>query len=269
MKTQQGDHTTILETKKGCVYGPVHSRRLGSSLGINVLPRGFKVCSFDCVYCQYGWTRVVLSPGESSPRLPMATVPEVRQILREAFLRLSMINRLPQYVTLSGNGEPTLHPKFPDIVDVVIQVRDDMAPAVKTAILSNSSTLRSESVRRALRKLDLRIMKLDCGLSSHFLSFNKPAPGTNIEEITDALAQLSREAPIVLQSLFAGGTSGNLNTDNIDRWIQRVAVINPTTVQVYTLDRGYPDKRLRPATAEQLDEICFRLESAGISSSHF
>jgi wyosine [tRNA(Phe)-imidazoG37] synthetase (radical SAM superfamily) len=179
------------------------------------------------------------------------------------------VNRLPQYVTFSGNGEPTLHPRFPEMVEAVIRVRDEMAPAVQTAILSNSSTVCSQAVRNALLKLDLRVMKLDCGSPACFRAFNKPTPGIDIENITDGLAQLSRQTSIVLQTLFAAGPTGNLDTDNVDQWVHRVSVINPAMVQVYTLHRGYPDKQLHPASAQQLDQICLLLQDSGIPSSRF
>ena len=259
----------ILEPKRGCVYGPVQSRRLGTSLGINLLPRGAKVCSFNCVYCQYGWTETLVSPGESWNGHRLPTVPEVRQVLQEAVLRLKMAHRLPAYVTFSGNGEPTLHPRFAEMVDVVIRARDEMAPGVHTTILSNSSTISSEAIREALLKLDLRIMKLDCGLPDCFRTFNKPSPGIDIENITQGLVTLSRQSSVILQSLFASGKNGNLDDENIAQWKNRVSVIAPELVQIYTLHRGYPDEHLHPASTQQLEQVRCLLESSGIRALVF
>jgi wyosine [tRNA(Phe)-imidazoG37] synthetase (radical SAM superfamily) len=259
----------ILEPKRGCVYGPVQSRRLGTSLGINLLPRGVKVCSFDCVYCQYGWTHTLVSPGDPWNGHPLPTVSEVRQVLQEAFLRLKMVHGLPRYVTFSGNGEPTLHPRFAEMVDAVIRVRDETAPGVQTTILSNSSTVCSDTVREALLRLDLRIMKLDCGSPDCFRSFNKPSPGIDIEKITQGLVILSRQSSVILQSLFASGENGNLDEENIAQWRKRVSVIAPESVQIYTLHRGYPDEHLHPASAQQLEQVRSLVESLGIRALVF
>jgi len=255
----------ILQLKKKIIYGPVRSRRLGLSLGINLFLWDQKVCSFNCVYCQYGWTDFHVaradSLGEGFP-----SVDRVTSALQEALLTEAI---KPAYITFSGNGESTLHPNFGSIVDGVIEISRQFAPDSRIAILSNSSTVGDEKIRRALARLDHRIMKLDCGLSGQFEKYNKPAPGISFEDITDGLAILSRSAGLTLQTLVASGGDGNLNSRNVNAWIARTKRISPQLIQLYTLDRGYPAEDLRPADREELVRIKEKAEKEGLKVEIF
>jgi len=245
----------------GIIYGPVRSRRLGRSLGINLLPTSYKVCTFNCLYCQYGWTRIhgrILKDQDQWPQ-----VDEVYTALKKS---LQEITPTPDYITFSGNGEPTIYPDFPEVVDVVIKLRNDLAPRAKVAILSNSTMVVDENILGALSRLDVRIMKLDCGTSDCFKSYNRPAKGILFEDIVRGLAKLDN---IIIQSLFSGGLKGNFNPENIDVWIERIRKISPTTVQLYTLDRGYPSDKIELLDRAQLVELQNRLTSAGIVSGVF
>ncbi|MDH5466547.1 MAG: radical SAM protein [Candidatus Aminicenantes bacterium] len=237
----------ILELQKGIIYGPVNSRRLGRSLGINILPPARKVCPFNCVYCQYGWTETHVARADDIPDLP--SVNAVRSALKNA---LTELPTLPAYITFSGNGEPTLHPEFDKIVEEVITLRGQLAPGAKTAILSNSALVSDPLTRASLSKLDMRIMKLDCGSRKTFTKYNQPCPGVDIEAITEGLVQLSA---VHIQTLVAAGGRGNLNPENIEEWIERLKRIKPVSIQLYTLDRGYPSNQLRPAGREDLNRI--------------
>jgi wyosine [tRNA(Phe)-imidazoG37] synthetase (radical SAM superfamily) len=259
----------ILGLKSQITYGPVKSRRLGYSLGINLFPGKVKVCSFDCVYCQYGWTGEYFYQDISEERLKLPTVDEVEQAVGETLQQLVTENRTPAYLTFSGNGEPTIHPRFPGMVEVVRQIRDRIAPAVKTAILSNSSTVNSEIIQQALLGLDVRIMKFDCGSVDVFRSFNKPAPGITVDLIASGLTELGQKAPLVIQTMFAAGEPGNLNQVSIDEWVTRLKQIAPSQVQIYTLARGFPEARLVPATLEEMQDIAALLESVGIDAVVF
>ncbi|GAB4375703.1 MAG: radical SAM protein [Calditrichia bacterium] len=242
--------------QRGIVYGPVNSRRLGLSLGINVLPTRQKVCSLNCLYCQYGWTKFhtrLLTQREFLP-----TVPEILRAVEES---LQMVYPQPAYITFSGNGEPTLHPNFPELVAGVIRLRDRYAPSARTAVLSNSTRIDDARIRDAIEQLDMRIMKLDCGNGVCFQSFNRPAPGINFETIVHWLMAMRG---ITIQSLFTGGPQGNYSPDNIRDWINIVKEISPRAVQIYTLDRGYPAKSITPATPEMLKHLKKRLQSEGI-----
>ena len=251
----------LLELKKNCIYGPVNSRRLGPSLGLNILAGGSKVCSFNCAYCQYGWTDFSLLAGKT----PLAW-PSPDKLERELRAALRSLPQPPAYLTFSGNGEATLHPLFGEMVDLVTVVRNDLAPKAKTAILSNSSTVGGAAVRDTISRLDVRIMKLDCGDEQTFSRYNNPCPDVTLDKITAGLESLN---DVTIQSLFAGGVSGNLNRDNIEGWLARLQKIRPGKVQIYSLDRGTPDSRLTGASTKIMNNIKSQLEKKGIQASVF
>lgn len=258
----------LLALKKDIIYGPVNSRRLGLSLGLNILPSDVKACSFNCVYCQYGWTKLhKLRLNGRKIRLPSAE--EVGEALRQTLERLSGSDHFPAYITFSGNGEPAAHSEFDRIVEEVIAIRNLWAPKAKTAILSNSSLVAKEEIRKCLAKLDLPIMKLDCGLPSVFKTYNKPCKGITLEGITRGLVALTKQASVTIQSLFSSGKTGNLSEENINEWLLRLKRIRPASVQIYTLDRGYPSKNLRPATMEELERIRNLCQQEGIPAGVF
>jgi wyosine [tRNA(Phe)-imidazoG37] synthetase (radical SAM superfamily) len=251
----------LLEPKREIIYGPVQSRRLGRSLGINILPPKKKVCPFDCVYCQYGWTDCYAST--IPPNLHLPNRDEIKQALE---MTLSKMRKSPAYITFSGNGEPTMHPDFDGVVEEVTEIRNKLAPSAKTAILSNSALVCEKSIRRSLTKLDLRIMKLDCGSPQVFRRYNQPCPGINLERITQGLAELN---DVIIQALFASGETGNLEADNIDEWLERLKRIKPTAIQMYTLDRDCPDKKLKTATKKELSQVKERVKKAGFLAEIF
>lgn len=246
----------LLELQKEIIYGPVNSRRLGRSLGVNILPAHRKSCSFNCVYCQYGWTKDHILRTNTSPDQP--TVHAVKEALKKALIHL---NDPPAYITFSGNGEPSLHPDFSQIVEAVTVLRDRLAPEAKTAILSNSTLVFDKSIRKALSRLDVRIMKLDCGTPDIFKRYNQPCPGVDLEAITEGLSLLP---DVDIQTLVSGGQAGNLDTKNTTAWVERLKYIQPHSVQLYTLDRGTPAKNLRPANREELDDIKAQVQKVGI-----
>ena len=247
----------LLELQKGIIYGPIRSRRLGHSLGVNLLPASAKVCTFDCLYCQYGWT-----DREALRNLRSLALPSRRQVAEALEKALASVAQdPPAYITFSGNGEPTLHPDFADIVDDVIAIRDRLAPSARTAILSNSTTVSESGIRGALARLDVRIMKLDAGTEARFCAYNQPASGYDIASVVEGLAGLK---DVTLQALFARGPAGNASDTDIEAWVSLVKQIAPTLVQIYTLDRGYPSRQIEPVGRADLEAICRRLGEAGI-----
>jgi len=250
----------LIELQKHIIYGPINSRRLGLSLGINLLPFDKKICPFDCVYCQYGWTEAHQAHGTENQ------LPPVQAVLQALGGALRSMENLPAYITFSGNGEPTLHPHFGKIVDGVNAMRSRLAPNAKTAILSNSASVFKKSVRKALAKLDVRTMKLDCGSPPVFRTYNRPCPGITLDKITDGLTQLSN---ITIQSLWADGDAGNLHPDNLREWIERLKRIKPLLVQIYTMDRGYPSQGLIPVSRAQLHQIEESVKQAEIPAITF
>jgi len=251
----------LLALKKDIIYGPVNSRRLGLSLGLNILPGNKKACPFDCVYCQYGWTEHHTTQIGASLRLP--SMEDVKKALETALIKLE---EPPAFITFSGNGEPTLHPDFDAVVRGVISVRDRLAPAAQTAILSNSALVGEKSIQESLARLDVRIMKLDCGSPLLFERYNQPCAGVDLDRITQGLEELE---DVTIQVLFTSGESGNLETQNIEEWIKRLQRIRPKAVQLYTLDRDYPDQTLKHATKEELSLIKSQVLKAGIPAETY
>jgi wyosine [tRNA(Phe)-imidazoG37] synthetase (radical SAM superfamily) len=251
----------LLALKNSVTYGPVNSRRLGRSLGINLFPGERKVCTFDCLYCQYGRAKPV---PETS--LDMAAMPSIADVLCGLEDALASLDAPPAYLTLSGNGEPTLHPGFPEVVEGILAVRDRLVPAARTAILSNSTTVSRRYVREALERLDVRIMKLDAGDEETFRRFNGARPGLTLEEVLDGLRRLHE---VTLQCLFAAGPGGNLAPRNVEAWVRAAASVNPLSVQLYTLDREAPSRRLYPAAVPELEGIRERLAALGVEAHVF
>jgi wyosine [tRNA(Phe)-imidazoG37] synthetase (radical SAM superfamily) len=255
----------ILELKKGLIYGPVRSRRLGASLGINLFPGPVKRCPFDCVYCQYGWTPgTALHLGRQALALPAPA--EVEQAVVAA---LEALSTLPAYLTFSGNGEPTLHPDFPEMVDRVKAARTRFGGGPRTAVLSNSARVMDPEVLAALARLDVRIMKLDCGTEGVFRRYNRPAAELTLEDITESLRALAERAPVTIQSLVAAGTDGNLDAEEGAAWIERLALIRPAAVQLYTLDRGCPSNALSPAPEAALRSLAEAARARGLDVAVF
>ncbi len=243
-----------LPLKNGVIYGPVHSRRLGESLGINVSPTKRKICSFNCVYCHYGWSnKVTLDTEKYTDEFPNPV--DICSGLEE-YLKT---NPQPDYITFSGNGEPTTHPKFTEIVKGIIEIRDRMVPDVKITVLSNSTTADNAEMLKALEMLDIRFMKLDCGEEKTFKRFNRPAARITLDGIIESLVNM--KTPIILQSMIADGEGGNYNTKSIDGYIDAAGKIKPESIQLYSLDRPTPDGTLRGLTQEQLNNLAGRITS--------
>lgn len=251
---------TPIPLQLGIVYGPLESRRFGASLGINVLPTTKKICNFDCVYCQYGQ-----SVSNDRPIFPA-----VQEIQIEVALALSEAkreNRPLDWLMIAGNGEPTLHPEFPRIVDSLISLRNELYPGLPIGILSNSSTCAQPRIQEALLKLEGRFMKLDAGAKLLFYEINQPANSARWEEIIAGLYHLRS---FIMQSLFFTGVAQNVSDSFIDDWIVAVKYIQPKSVQIYTIDRPTRDEGLLPVCGEVLDSIAKRLfERTGIQGLVF
>lgn len=235
----------MLPLQAGIIYGPINSRRLGRSLGINLLPTSYKLCSFDCVYCHYGRTQVkTLRPEESH----FPGVEELLQAVREAL----QVYRDIDYLTFSGNGEPTLHPQFPSIVSGVRQLRDKLRPEVKLTILSNSSTAHLPHIREALTCFEAPIMKLDAGDPKRLAGLNRPTPTVELEHILEGLKGLPG---LVTQSVLVGGRVTNVRGEAFEAWLAALAAIRPSRVQIYSTDRPVPEvgvERVSPSTLQRL-----------------
>ena len=235
-----------------CVYGPIRSRRLGDSLGINPLPVSYKFCDFDCVYCQYGWTP---SKG-TGERLKRA--PELLREIEAAFVRHKELETPVDCITMAGNGEPAIHPDFPELVRGLLRLRGRYYPGVKIGILSDSSQAHRPEIREALALLDERYMKLDAGTPELFRKINRPRGDFDFDRMINALRGMRG---IVIQGLFMQGSYDNTHPEDIDKWIETVGFIQPREVQVYTIDRGPADPGLRPVSEKRLHEIAESCQS--------
>jgi wyosine [tRNA(Phe)-imidazoG37] synthetase (radical SAM superfamily) len=241
--------------QSGIIYGPVRSRRLGWSLGLNISPTSYKLCSFNCIYCQYGWTKV--QSMEATSKLgDLPTPEEFEQALLEA-LRQNR-DREINNITFSGNGEPTLHPQFEELVSIARSLKERYLPAARLGVLSNSSTVSLEKVRRALDKLDFRIMKLDAGDPETFARINRACPGVDYQMVVEGLKSL---AGVTLQTMFIDGKISNTSEPEVLKWLEKVGEIKPIKAQIYSLHRPSASSSLREVPLTRLEEIAAQTEA--------
>jgi wyosine [tRNA(Phe)-imidazoG37] synthetase (radical SAM superfamily) len=244
-------------------YGPLRSRRLGNSLGVNLLPPNRKICSFNCLYCQYGWT---------DPRGDEAASawPDVHHVARRVSDALEAVaasaTRLDR-ITLAGHGEPTLHPEFETIVERLRSVRDLVAPGTRIAVLSNASTLRRPHVGRALTRLDERYMKLDAGDADTLRRVN--ATAVDLEDLLERLASLPDFTVQTMLVTDADGLIDNTTPGAVGAWLDALARVRPVGVHLYTLARAPALGRLRPAPRSRMYDIRVAVERLGIPALVF
>lgn len=235
--------------KPGIIYGPVHSRRLGCSLGINILPARLKVCSFNCCYCQCGWTTLKWEELTQAGLFPSAK--EICNRLEE-YLKGAQKDKHIDYLTLSGNGEPTLHPNLEEIIQGILRLRDIYTKDTKVAILSNSSMVTISKVRSALNMLDLRVMKLDAGTQAKFKEVNGPLNNISLDQIIEGLKVLD---DLTVQSMFIKGEVENIGERDIYEWSEQIKEISPRYLQIYTIDRPPANPRIKRVEQEILGDI--------------
>lgn len=235
----------VLPLERGFTYGPVLSRRLGRSLGINILPLERKVCSFNCVYCHYGVTPgATLTPAAED-------FPGVGPVLKAVELALRAYPEV-ESLTFSGNGEPTLHPYFHELVFGVRQLRDRLAPHAQVTLFSNATTLHLPQVQAALPWVDVPIMKLDAGDPATFARINRPARGVTFEAV---FAHLQALPNCFLQSVLIDGPVTNARGDPLEAWIAAVAEIRPRQVQIYSTDYPVAEESVERVPPFQLRRI--------------
>jgi wyosine [tRNA(Phe)-imidazoG37] synthetase (radical SAM superfamily) len=242
----------------GVIYGPIISRRFGVSLGINLLPAGRKVCSFNCVYCQYSWTEPLRSVDHLDWPAPRA----VAAAVAAEIVRLRQSGTAIDQLTIAGHGEPTLHPNFDDVVTALVEVRDAHPPRIPIAILSNSTGVHLPAVRAALEQLDERNMKLDAGRQRELRQVN--AASAPVEQIVAGLAALR---DVCIQAMFVREASGridNTTPEAIDAWVAALDQIRPRSVQLYTIARAPALETLEAVPAAALHAIAARVRAIGL-----
>ena len=247
------------------IYGPIKSRRLGISLGVNLLPLHSKLCNFDCIYCECGWNEDnrTIKPQFNSRE-------DVREALRSTLSKMAEEGQHPDVITFAGNGEPTIHPEFEGIIDDTIALRNELSPNAKVTVLSNATQLHRESVRNALHKVDNAILKLDSAIEATAHTINKPQGNYSVAEVVKNLAKFGRE--FVLQTMFLRGEYNGEYIDNTTEreflaWAAVVEHLRPRSVMVYSIDRATPCKTLQKVEREELEKIAERVRALGIECS--
>ena len=230
------------------VFGPIRSRRLGDSLGINLLPEKGKICSFDCIYCECGWNK----DGRNDTRLPSAE--KVRNDL-ETKLKQCQANQINiDSITFSGDGEPTLNPEFPQIIDDTIRLRNQYYPNSKITVLSNATRVHLPEVFNALRKVDNPTMKIDAPTNDLVEKINHPAPGYDINKVVEALKQFNGD--FIMQTMFLKSKDFDSSSPEVlNGWMDIVRLLKPREVMVYTIDRPTPEEGLQKFTVEEMRHL--------------
>lgn len=246
------------------IFGPIHSRRLGVSLGINLLPEDGKFCSFDCIYCECGFN------ADHHPKKALPTREEVFKALEERLIDMKANGPVPDVLTFAGNGEPTMHPHFPEIVDDVCILRDRYFPKAKISVLSNATQIIRPAVFKALMKVDNNIQKLDTVNTEYISNVDRPSGRYDIQKIIECLKAFNGK--VIIQTMFMKGKMNGKDVSNVSDeyvlpWLKVVKDISPEKVMIYTIDRETPDHDLKKATHEELDRIVDILKKEGMEAS--
>lgn len=246
------------------IFGPVRSRRLGVSLGINLLPADGKVCTFDCLYCECGFN------AAHRAHQPLPTREEVATALEERLKAMQAEGTAPDVLTFAGNGEPTIHPHFAEIIDDTLALRDKYFPQAKVSVLTNSTLVTRPAVFEALKRVDNNILKLDTVDVEYIKFVDRPTATYDLEAIIERLASFGSNA--VIQTMFMKGTVDGRSVDNtgdeyVLPWLETVKKIAPREVMIYTIDRETPQEGLQKATREELDRIVALIKDAGIPAT--
>jgi wyosine [tRNA(Phe)-imidazoG37] synthetase (radical SAM superfamily) len=247
------------------VFGPVKSRRLGVSLGINLLPASRKICNFNCIYCECGWTQ---DTGVSSEGLPSRK--EVYKALDQKLSTMKKNHQAPDVITYAGNGEPTLHPDFPGIIDDSISLRNKYFPDARIAVLSNSTAITKPAVRKALLKVDQNILKLDSAFDLTVKVHNQPRVNVKVEKLIKNLRLF--KGRLIVQTLFLRGKFNGKRIDNttdeeIDAWLKAIRKIKPSEVMIYTISRDTPEGgHLEKVPLAELRQIAAMVNELGIET---
>jgi len=247
------------------IFGPVKSRRLGVSLGINLLPTKRKICNFNCIYCECGWTNDI---EKAVSKLPNRE--EVYKALEWKLSEMKIKGESPDVITYAGNGEPTLHPAFPSIIDDSLILRDKYFPGTRIAVLSNATTITNPAIKSALLKIDQNILKFDSAFDSTIKMHNQPRVNISAEELINNLAGFNGK--VIIQTLFLRGTHNGKTIDNttpveVEAWLKAIERIRPSEVMIYTISRDTPEgASLIKVPLIELKEIAALVNSIGIST---
>ena len=239
-------------------FGPIYSRRLGSSLGVNLLPSKGKLCNFDCIYCECGWNK----DGAQDHRFP--TYAEAAAALEQKIAACAAEGTPVDSITFSGNGEPTMHPDFPAVIDLILSLRDRYYPAAKVSVLSNATLVGRPEVAQALMKVDNPILKIDASSDELVQKINKPVGHYRLDEVVESLMQF--KGRFILQTMFLKSPDFDTATpEALEAWMNIVRQLSPREIMVYTIDRETPDKSLAKYTVEEMKAFVKPLLDEGFS----
>ena len=247
------------------IFGPIKSRRLGISLGINLLPGDGKVCTFDCIYCECGLN------AQRRPQQKLPTRNEVAEALERKLQQMKAEGIAPDVLTFAGNGEPTAHPHFADIIDDTLALRDRYFPHAKVSVLTNGTRINLPEVHQTLQRVDNNIVKLDTVDRDYIARVDRPVGSYPLDELIQCMKDFKGRC--IIQTLFMKGTDAEGHSvDNtiphyVLPWLDTVASIAPREVMIYTIDRETPMQGLQKATPEELDGIVEQLHERGIKAS--
>ena len=247
------------------VYGPVHSRRLGTSLGVNLLPYDGKLCSFDCIYCECGFNK----DFRTKTRLPSRE--NIYAALEDKLQSLQKEGIKPDVITFAGNGEPTMHPEFKGIIDDTVSLRDNYYPEAKISVLSNGMNVGKPSVFETLRKVDNPILKLDSAFDETVKLIDRPnSPDYSVARQVELYKKFNGNfilQTMFLKGRFEGQEVNNTTEKEISAWLELVRALNPREVMIYTVDRETPAKELKKAPVADLQKIAARVRELGIQTN--
>ncbi|MFI3262616.1 MAG: radical SAM protein [Rikenellaceae bacterium] len=246
------------------IFGPIKSRRLGVSLGVNLMPVNGKLCNFDCVYCECGWN------GANGGKLRHNSKAVVQEQLRERLTKMHADGDTLDVITFAGNGEPTLHPDFEEIIDSTISLRNELFPEAKVAVLSNATRVNNSSVRSALEKVDRAILKIDSASENTINLVNQPQFKYSLRAVIDSIKQFKGE--VIIQTMFLKGESGGEKIDNtseieVAEWLKVLEELQPALVMIYSLDRDTPLDTLIKVNIDELNAIAEKVRNLGIECS--
>lgn len=245
------------------IFGPIHSRRLGTSLGVNLTPNDGKICSFDCLYCEAGFN------AQGRGTTGMADPDQVVRLLEEKLKAMKEEGTTLDTITFSGNGEPTLHPHFAEIIDSVTALRDKYFPEAKISVLSNATAIGNPAVARALRRVDNNILKLDSAITSTIRLVDRPVSADfTAEKLIDRLAEFGQDCIIqtmLLRGEYEGQPIDNTTSAETAALLEAYKRINPREVMLYSIDRTTPHRELQKVSAEEIEAIAQTFREAGIN----
>lgn len=242
--------------REDTVFGPIKSRRLGWSLGINLLPEKGKICNFDCIYCECGWN----SDGREDTLLPSAS--KVRRALEDKLADILLKGTRVDSITFSGDGEPTLNPDFPKIIEDTVNLRDIYVPNAKVSVLTNASRLSEPGITEALKKVDNPILKLDAARDEWTAVINRSLPSYHVKDVIEGMKAF--EGNFILQTMFLKSADfDSLEPTVFSEWCEVVRILKPRLIMAYTIARPTPQSGLQPYSVSEMEAALDPLKAEG------